>query len=271
MIYDLQKASMLKRISAGILDFILTLIIATGAFFLLSSIFNYDGLSDEYDERYSVLVEEVKLEYNIDFDAISKMTTEEYDEYFNRLKEEGRLQDYQDAEKYMVSDEQLSATFQKIFTFTLLIVTFGILLGIMVVEFVIPLFLKNGQTVGKKVFGICLMMENGVRIKPLALLIRTLLGKYTVETMITVYCVIMLFLFRFVNGITVFMLAASVIIVLAQLILIVVSKKNLLIHDVMSYTVVVDKESQMIFKDEEELIKYKQDLAEKNAKSKRTF
>ena len=44
MIYDLQKASILKRVSAGLLDFILTLIIATGAFFLLSSIFNYDGM-----------------------------------------------------------------------------------------------------------------------------------------------------------------------------------------------------------------------------------
>jgi hypothetical protein len=44
MIYDLQKASILKRVSAGLLDFILTLIIATGAFFLLSSIFNYDSM-----------------------------------------------------------------------------------------------------------------------------------------------------------------------------------------------------------------------------------
>ena len=271
MIYDLQKASMLKRISAGILDFILTLIVATGALFLLSSIFNYDGLSAEYDERYGVLVEEVKLEYNIDFDAISKMTTEEYSEYTARLKEEGRLEDLEKAEKHMVEDEQLNTCFQKIFTFTLLIVTFAILIAYMLVEFVIPLFLKNGQTVGKKVFGICLMMDNGVRIKPLALLIRTLLGKYTIETMITVYCAIMLFLFRFVNGITVFMFAASAIIILAQLILIIVSKKNLLIHDVMSYTVVVDKESQMIFNSEEELIKYKQDLADKNAKSKRTF
>jgi hypothetical protein len=44
-----------------------------------------------------------------------------------------------------------------------------------------------------------------------------------------------------------------------------------MIHDAMAYTVVVDKESQMIFNNEEELIKYKQEVADKNAKSKRTF
>jgi hypothetical protein len=39
----------------------------------------------------------------------------------------------------------------------------------------------------------------------------------------------------------------------------------------MSYTVVVDKESQMIFDTEEDLIKYKQEMAKKNAVSKKTF
>ena len=38
MIYDLQKASILKRISAGILDFILTAILAVGACLLISTI-----------------------------------------------------------------------------------------------------------------------------------------------------------------------------------------------------------------------------------------
>ena len=52
MIYDLQKASILKRISAGILDFIIVLIIATGCFFLLSSIFNYDKISDDFTNYY---------------------------------------------------------------------------------------------------------------------------------------------------------------------------------------------------------------------------
>ena len=271
MIYDLQKASMLKRISAGLLDFLTVIVIATGFFFLLSAIFNYDGILEEYDARYEVLVEEVKLEYNIDYNSISKMTQEEYDEFYNRLKEENRLKDLEDAEKYMVNDEKLNLIFENIFTFTLLVVTFGIMLAYLLFELVIPLFLKNGQTIGKKVFGICLMMENGVKVKPIPLLIRTLLGKYTVETMILVYCFVMVFLFRVVNGFSVLLFGLTAIIMISQLILLIVSKKNLMIHDAMAYTVVVDKESQMIFNNEEELIKYKQEVADKNAKSKRTF
>lgn len=271
MIYDLQKASIFKRISAGLLDILSVIVIATGLFFVLSSIFNYDGILAEYNARYDVLVEEVKLEYDIDYDSISKMTKEEYEEFYNKLKEEDRLDDLEASEKYFIEDEQLSFTFQKIFSFTLLVLTFGIMIAYLIVEFIVPLFLKNGQTLGKKIFGICLMMENGVKVRPVPLLIRTLLGKYTVETMIAVYCFVMLFLFRFINGITILLLTLTAIILITQIIMLIVSKKNLLIHDMMSYTVVVDKESQMIFNNEEELIKYKQELAEKNANSKRTF
>ena len=39
MIYDLQKASILKRIAAGIFDFILTIILAVGIIALLSVVF----------------------------------------------------------------------------------------------------------------------------------------------------------------------------------------------------------------------------------------
>ena len=271
MIYDLQKASILKRISAGLLDFILTLIIATGAFFLLSSIFNYDGMFDDYELRYNVLTEEIKVEYGIDFIAISEMTEEEYNEFYKKLETENRIKDLEAAQECLSTDSELSSKFEKIFVFTIMIVTFGILIAYLIVEFVVPLFLKNGQTLGKKIFGICLMMDNGVRVRTLPLFVRTVLGKFTIETMIGVYCFIMLFLFRVVNGFSLILLLLVVAILISQIITMIVSKKNCLIHDLMAYTVVVDKESQMIFNTEEELMKYKQDLAEKNAKSKKTF
>ena len=42
MIYDIQKASALKRLSALILDFILLLVFATGAAYASSLIFDID-------------------------------------------------------------------------------------------------------------------------------------------------------------------------------------------------------------------------------------
>ena len=150
---------------------------------------------------------------------------------------------------------------------SLLMITFGVLIAILIVEFVVPLILKNGQTVGKKMFGICLMMDNGVKIRTLPLFVRTLLGKFTIETMIPVYFLVLLY-FGHINIIHILILAALLI---AEIITILVTKKNALLHDLMSYTVVVDKESQMIFNTEEELIKYKQEVAAKNATSKKTF
>ena len=270
MIYDLQKASVLKRISAGILDFIIVLIIATGAFFLLSSIFNYDSTLEEYNTHYNALVEEVKTEFGIDLVKISEMTQEEYNEYIANQTEEEKI-NFENAQKFVENDEELNYKFQSIFNVSILVITFGILIAYLIVEFFVPLFFKNGQTIGKKIFGICVMMDNGVRIKPVPLFVRSVLGKFTIETMLLVYCVLMLVLFRLINIFTITLTLVVGVMFIAQIVILIASKKNLLIHDLMAFTVVVDKESQMIFNTEEELIKYKQDLAEKNARSKKTF
>jgi uncharacterized RDD family membrane protein YckC len=174
---------------------------------------------------------------------------------------------YDIASTEFAKDKEVVETLSKILTMTLLILTFGILAAILIVEFFVPLFFKNGQTLGKKMFGICLMMDNGVKVKTLPLFVRTVLGKFTIETMIIVYAAVLLYF----GQLNIFVLLLVFAVLLINLVLIIVNPKNLLIHDAMSYTVVVDKASQMMFNSEEELIKYKQDLAEKNAKSKKTF
>lgn len=255
MIYDLQKASVLKRISAGILDFIIVMIVATGFFFLLSAIFNYDQLNSDYTAYY----EEYKEIYGFDFREVTLDT-------YNGYTQEQKL-NYDTAYAALTSDQGFVTAYNLVINTTLLVVTFGILLAVMIVEFFVPLFLKNGQTVGKKVFGICLMSTNGVKVSNRALFIRTLLGKFTIETMIPVYFIIML-LFGNANVLFLFLGAALII---AQLLIMIVTKTNSLIHDLMSYTVVVDKESQMIFETYEELIKYKEEHAKGRVNSIKTF
>ena len=255
MIYDLQKASILKRISAGILDFIIVLIIATGCFFLLSSIFNYDKISDDFTNYYV----EYEEEYGFDFREVTE-------EMYNNFSQEEKA-NYDKAYKSLTTNEGFLNAYNLVINMSLLMITFGLLIAIMIVEFVVPLILKNGQTIGKKMFGICLMMDNGVKIRTLPLFIRTLLGKFTVETMIPVYFLVLLY-FGHVNIIYIVILGALLI---AEILLIIINHKNALLHDLMYYTVVVDKESQMIFDTEEELIKYKQEVAQKNAASKKTF
>ena len=85
--------------------------------------------------------------------------------------------------------------------------------------------------------------------------------------MIPVYAAVYLFF----GQMNILMLFLTIAMVLANLLMIIINPKNALLHDVMSYIVVVDKHSQMIFETEEELIKYKEEAARKKVASKRTL
>ena len=64
VIYDLQKASMWKRISAFLFDFIMIAIVAVGIILLLSSVLGYDTYTDKLETFY----EKYETEYGVDFD-----------------------------------------------------------------------------------------------------------------------------------------------------------------------------------------------------------
>jgi hypothetical protein len=107
------------------------------------------------------------------------------------------------------------------------------------------------------------MRTHCVRVTPVALFIRTFLGKFAIETMIPVLIILMIFWGTI--GIVGPLVIAGIL--LLQSILIISSRTNSVIHDRLSDTVVVDMESQMIFDTEEELIEYTKRLhAEKASK-----
>ena len=139
---------------------------------------------------------------------------------------------------------------------TLIIASVSILLGYLALEFVVPLLFGNGQTLGKKIFGIALMRTDGVRITPFMIFVRTILGKYTLETMIPVLVIIML-LFQMVGigGTTLLLL-----LLVAQIACLVITKTNSAIHDLLACTVAVDMASQHIFDSPEALLEYKKQL-----------
>ena len=61
MIYDLQKASLWKRVAAFLLDMILLVIIATGVLALLSWVTGFDGYRQTYFDRMQAVEEEYAL------------------------------------------------------------------------------------------------------------------------------------------------------------------------------------------------------------------
>lgn len=252
MDYDLQKASMWKRIAAGMFDGILTGILAVGLAFLLSFLLGYDGYSETLDAAYA----RYETEYAVTFD----ITQEEY-----LAMTDAQQKNYDIAYEALIADEDAMYAYNMVINLSLVVTTAGILLALLALEYVVPLLLGNGQTLGKKIFSLCLVRTDGVKLNNMQLFVRTLLGKFTIETMIPVYILLMLFwgTIGLTGTIILFGLLA------VQCILLLVTRTNSLIHDLLAGTAVVDFSSQMIFRTTEDLIAYQKAVhAERAAREK---
>ena len=250
MIYDLQKASMLKRISAWLLDIILLTIVAAGFALLFSGLFGFDAHNETLNNAYA----KYEQQYGIQFD----ITQESYDSLSQEQKDL-----YQAAYDSLSTDHEAVYAYNMLMQLSILIVTLGIFFAYLLLEFAVPLWLKHGQTVGKKIFGIAVMRADGVQLGAVALFVRTVLGKYTIETMIPVLIIMMIFW----GSIGIVGPIVLGLIGLLQIVLLIVSRTNSVIHDYLANTVTVDMSSQLIFRTTEELIAYqKRVAAEKAAK-----
>lgn len=252
MIYDIQKASALKRLSALILDLILLLIFATGAAYASSLIFNVDAHQAKLQEKYRYYEET----YNVSFDLKQ--------EDFDNMSEEERAH-YDEVEQIINHDEEFIKENQLMINLSFVIILIGIFFGVLIVEFIIPLIFKNGQTVGKKVFSLIVIKNNSVKISNLQLFVRTIFGKFIIELIVPIYFIVMTMygIVGYIGPIVVLAL------LLLQIALVIFTKFSTPIHDILAFTCVADKQSQMIFESEEDLAHYKGKLhAESVASSK---
>lgn len=234
MMVDLQKAGLWKRVAAWMLDVIMISILATGFGLVLSSIMNYDGYVNRLNDKYASYEKEYGVEFNISQEKYETLTEEEKEAY-------------QRANEALTKDEELNVVYNMVVHQTLIMTSLGILLSIFLLEFVVPVLFKNGQTLGKKIFGIGLMRTDFVKVNNMQLFVRAILGKFTIETMFPIY--IMLLSFLGVFGIMGTLVVIALFIV--ELIILAVSRNNSQIHDLLAGTVVVDMTSQRIFESAE--------------------
>lgn len=244
MVCDLQKANMWKRISAWLFDTILLGILVVAVGCLLSAALNYDGYHGTLDAAY----EKYETQYGISF----SITQEDY----AAMPAEGKAQ-YDAAYDALIADDEALYAYNMVINLTLLISTFAILLAFIGLEFIVPLLFGNGQTLGKKIFGVGLMRTDGVQINTMMLFLRTVLGKFTIETMVPVLILIMLY-FNIVSLTGTLIILA---LLLIQVFLLIFHRGNAQIHDLLAGTVAVDIASQRIFRSEQELLDYKKRIA----------
>lgn len=248
MVADLQKADVWKRVAAWLLDFMLVCVLVVGVGALLSTMLDYDGKLQRYESKYNGYIAQYDLQ-DVDLNAPAN------EEEQQRIDEAGEA---------MYKDEELMELRSLVTNLMLIIATFAVLVAVLVLEFAVPLLLKNGQTVGKKVFSLGVVRVDSVVMGPFQLFIRAVLGKFTVETMLPAYAV-MLGLF---GGMP---LAAVIIIgglAVGQIICIAATKYNCALHDQMSGTAVVDIAGQKVFRSSQELLEYTKRIHAEEAKRK---
>ena len=251
MRFELQRADFWKRISAFLFDIIIFGILLMGVATAMSAILDYD--------KYLDIVEQVEMEYVEKYGINPDITDEEFAALTDEEKEP-----YLECDRKRQQDERLIIAYNILIDFAVAIISVSILVASVVLELVVPIFFKNGQTLGKKIFGLAVIHTNGVRLRGQAHFIRSIIGKCAVETMIPAYLILMVLF----GNLGIVGAAVLGLILILQIAVIASTKTRSAIHDLISDTVVVDFQSQMIFENADELIAYKTRLHEEEVNKK---
>lgn len=247
MSVTLQKASFWKRISAFLFDIIVACMIAMGFAAAITSLSDYDKKADAVSNYYSYY----EQAYDVDFDIS--------EEDFNKLSE-AEKQVYNDANKALYSDKGFQKAYQDVFFLTLLSFGGGLFLAFLLWYFIIPLLFGYGRSLGKKLFGLAVVRTNCVKVTPPVLFIRTFVGMYAIETLFPLSMLIMIWydMMGIVGLITIGLLG------ILQIAMLISTKTNASIHDLLTDTAVVEFASQQIFDTQDDLISF---IQEENAKA----
>lgn len=242
---------MWKRISAYLFDVILLGIVAVLMMLCLSAVLGYDSYSETVNAAY----EKYGEKYNVDL----RISTSEYE----KLDAEAKART-DEALMALNNDDESRKALNMMMQMSLLIVSFGLLIAYLLMEFLIPLLFKNGQTLGKKIFGIAVMHTSFIKLSPPMLFARTVLGKFAIETMVPAYILIMMFF----GAIGIVGPAILGLLIILQLGVMIFTSTNSAIHDLLAKTVTVDLMSQKIFENEKELLSWKEQMHAEKAANK---
>ena len=235
---DLQKAGLWKRMAAWLLDAIMIAVVAVGVGALLSGALNYDHYSNQVHEGYARYEQEYGVSFSVTEQQIAEMTPEQKEKYDAAIEA-------------LMADDQLNDALTMSISLITVNVSLSFLAAILLTEFLVPLLMGNGQTLGKKAFSLGVIRVDSVKMSTFQLFVRSVLGKYTMEIMFPVYIMLMV-IFGSLNGSLGLVLLAAMIVI--QIVVMGVTQNNSAIHDLLAGTVAVDISSQQIFKSTDELI-----------------
>ena len=247
MSISIQKANFWKRVSAWLVDVVLTIVLSMAFALGTSSILNYEKIYNEY----SAIVTEYEKEFGITLDQ------EEYDKLSETDKKAYDAKQ-QEMDVALSKNEKAMSLRSALSSLIFTIVAISLSLSILVAHFIIPLFFKDGKTLGKKVFGLAVIRTNGVKLSTPVLFARSIVGLLAIETL-----AVMLLCTMGIAGKNIIALIAALGVQILQVFVMLKTPHRASIHDLLADTVVVDFASQRIFESQEELLAA---IAEEQAK-----
>lgn len=249
---DFYKAKPLKRLAAYAIDMILLLAITVGVVAGMFSALGYWNYKDELNAHYT----RYEQEYGVEIDVTAEAKTAMSDEEIAKRTE---------ALAAMEKDERVQHVMYSIVYILLGSIAAGLLVAHLILEVMLPLIFKNGQTVGKKLMGLCVMHKHHVRVGAVQIICRAVLGKYFIETLIPVAIILTR---NITNPDSVISLVGTVllpVIAMVQGFLVLMSQANCGIHDKLFNTVVADFKEQYIFDTLDERIDFEEAYEEEMA------
>lgn len=227
---DFHKAKPIKRLAAYLIDLILLVAITAGVAVGMFAKMDYKS----YEEKFEASCEKYGQQFGVDLSASRADQAE---------LSEAEQEKYMAAWEALNADEEAMDAVKQKLRIELVSAMVGLLVGYVILEIMVPLILKNGQTVGKKIMNLCVMHKYHVRVGFMQIIYRTILGKYFIETLIPVA---MLILSDYgVLGMTASLVLG--IIAMVQGFIVMMSQANCGIHDKLFNTVVADFKKQHIF------------------------
>lgn len=236
---DLQKASFGKRIFAFLADLIVAGILISGLYLAFSAMLGVD----KYTEKYNEILESYEKAYDVDYDT----TEAQYDAMTDAEKEH-----YNEAVKAMNADEDANRAIKTAYAMTFAIFAGGIIISMLLLEFIVPLLMKDGRTLGKRLFGLGVMRKNFTRITPVQLFVRGVIGKGVFEIVLPILIILSVLAGK--TGI--FGVILLGVMVIAEITALVRSDSNSMLHDVLADTAVIDWASQRIFDSDKQRDEY---------------
>ncbi len=254
MIYDLQKAGFWKRVSAFLFDLVIMLVVVVGIAALMSVIMKYDTHIEVIETKKAEHIAHAEAAYEKEHGESCKLDLSiGYSEM-----SEGQKEIYEKVDEALGNDKDVQTATFLLLNYSLVICLVSTFVAYAILEFAVPMIFGNGQTLGKKLFSIGVIRTNTVKASPMVLFVRMLFGKYTIETVLPLFVIIMMFfgIMGIVGPIVILGL------VLLEIIALLATRTRSALHDLLSDTCVVDLSTQMVFESEQALIAYKKKIHE---------